>query len=214
MFEPVAPGGGSGSRGEKIPASPEREADRIPLNNIAAWLLACSPIAYILTDVLLLQSGVSVADGWSYFVLGATGFVLLALWDVRYVQAAGYEFPRSTAILAVFGVPFYLVRRVAVTGGTWWQPVTWGILFLAYWGSANVVGFLGGVELDSDWLETVIDENYSNSGVSSTTECPNPAIAPVGGSVTCQSTFDDESWTDVLVTIEAVDGTVSWQEIG
>ncbi|PYF99069.1 protein of unknown function [Georgenia satyanarayanai] len=110
------------------------------------------------------------------------------------------------------GAPVYLVQRRRLLGQSWATPLVWLASVLAYLASAGVVGMLGGVELDPATLEYEIEQGYREYGERAVVDCPDSAIAPVGGSVSCWATFSDGSVAEGVITVENAQGWFTWQE--
>lgn len=181
------------------------------VDNSAAWALASAPILLILVDIVFLQFGWSTVDVLAFAVAAAINGAL-AYKDQRNLEQVGVS---TSAWWAVFLVPVYLLMRTRKAHQTWLVPATWTVCFIAYIGAGQLVGTLGGVELDSSLVETQIEDGYADIGQPGVeAQCPEPAIAPVGGTVTCSATYPSGATYEVLVTVENAGGWITFEEWG
>lgn len=179
------------------------------VDNTIAWALALVPLAFILLDVILLQNGISPLSVVSVLLaVGLSSALIVA--DCLNLRRQGQ--PAPTLWWALFAVPGYLVARRKRLGQSWILPLVWVGAALAYLAAGSTVGALGAVELDPAIVEHEVEQGYREYGDMVAVDCPDPSIAPVGGTVQCSATYGDGTVAEVVITVENTQGWFSWQE--
>lgn len=180
------------------------------VESIAAWILAGTPLLWLLISIVVLQSGISDAVLTLPLLLASW---LLCAWDISNVRRAGLKVSAGMWFTAVLVPPAYLVQRTLRTKQTWWIPALWGITFVIALAMTPLIGILGGVELDTpyveDTIETHLDESLGRTGAEVT--CPEPAIAPVGAFFECDARYPDGTTGTIIVSVLDWTGGFSWE---
>lgn len=180
------------------------------VESIAAWILAVTPVLWLLVSIVVLQSGIS--DAALTLPLFLVSWLLCA-WDISNVRRAGMKVSAGMWVTAVLVPPAYLVHRTLRTKQTWWIPALWGITFVVALAMTPLIGILGGVELDTRYVEGTIeahlDESWGDAGTEVT--CPEPAIAPVGAFFECDARYPDGTTGTVFVNVLDWTGGFSWE---
>lgn len=186
-------------------------------SNVALWAFAGVQIALILVDMFLLRTGTSPLAG-SLTIGGMLNLACLVA-DATAVRLAGYRVPVYLYILGFLIVPLYLILRIRLTKQSWWPLVGWVGAFIVGVASAPLLGYVGGVELDSPVLESSIEDWYMNeggtsmdeTGVSVDVRCPSTLIVPVGDTFACELDGIDGSTETIVVRVDSWLGDISWQ---
>jgi hypothetical protein len=191
---------------------PVPESERGPVDNSVGWLLAVAPLLILLIDAALLLGGLVGAYTWGVWI-GLAVNVALAATDSKLLQKRGY--PVSTG-LAVFLVPVYLVQRARTTKQTYAMPAVWVAVFVAsLTGSFALERALGVVQLDMPGVEASVEDwlNRMVPGTSASVSCPAEDAYQVGASFYC-SVGEIPGITQMAVTVQDVDGSITWQAVG
>jgi hypothetical protein len=191
---------------------PQPEPGSVPVDNSVGWLLTVAPVLILLIDAALLFGGFVEAYTWSLLAAVAVN-VALAVLDTRLLRQRGYDL--STG-LAVFLIPVYLIQRARRTGQTYAMPAVWVAVFVAsVTGSFALERALGVVQLDMPTVEAMLQDWIDDAvpGVTSGVGCPPEDAYQVGESFFCVVN-NAPGVSTMRVTVEAADGSISWQPVG
>jgi hypothetical protein len=172
------------------------------VDNSWAWLLAATPLLFVLIDAGLLLSGYALY-GVS-IVIGLLFIVALLLADRAALKRVGIDLSIGWG---VFLMPVYLGLRSRDSDQSYGPVAAWIAAAIASF-AAYALLLSSIAELDIDRVEAFVKENADSFyGTAQQVECPDREVYRVGSRFTCEAT-DAEGVAQFTVTVEDSDGTV------
>lgn len=176
-------------------------------SNGGLWAFVGVQVALVVLDVIMLRIGVSPV-GVSLVVGGVLNLACL-IFDVWSLRMVGHSVPVYLYVLGFLIVPLYIIFRIRLTKQSWWPLAAWVVVFVV---GIAATPFLGGVELDSDAVETSIEEVYRDEGTTVTVDCPATLAVPVGDTFACGVDGLDSDVDQLTITVDNWLGDISWLE--
>jgi hypothetical protein len=208
-WDPMPPPGPSHHEAPTVEAMATRESGeprlQAPVDNSLVWLLACSPLLYLLVDAALGATAPGAAAPLGVLIAWTVNSILVIL-DYRRLPSVG----RPSVWSGLLFVPWYLFRRSSRLGQTLAIPVVWctaAVASVALPLAAGVATFV-----DAPAVEQSIESGIRDqAGFSVTADCP-PGIPANPGS-TFQCTIEDEFGVTAIadVTIQNATGNFVWE---
>ena len=196
------------------PAADRRPRGRVASTSTSAsWLLAFSPILFLLTAVAVVSINLYYVQTPALWALLLVPYGLGVLWaflDVKKLRRWGHTPP--AAFWGFFTPLVYLiVRKLALPG--WGQLGTFvgiflavGVGHLAFWGTGAAKPFEFAIT-----IQTEIRDDLVGSGQASAVSCPPIADTTTVGSIySCDVTRPDGTHANLWVSIDSEAGDYSY----
>ncbi|MFT4123204.1 MAG: DUF2510 domain-containing protein [Microbacteriaceae bacterium] len=194
---------------------------RLNASTSFVWPIALLPVAQLMVQLVLLTAigmGINPVLFNGIAVIAYLVGVLLAYFDRRALVAGGFERPPHWAFAALT-VFVYLVLRARATlreSGHGIGPlVTYLGLAVLQLASVVVVPGLLIAALPSVFASQIEQSVETDAallaGATMTVDCPDTPPLFAGDEITCVSTSDDSTSTDIIVTLTRANGWIGWQ---
>jgi hypothetical protein len=178
------------------------------VDNTYAWALASVPVISLAVAAPVTLMGFD--DAWTIAIL--VGLVLNVLFAMRDEDRLAEAGVRGWGVVwAVLLVPVYLVGRAGRVSGSVFIPIAWVLATAVYMVGLMVVEERAPVDIDDVWLESAIDDWLDDNGIGGVTDCPEASVR-VDDTFTCEVSGGPASLVEV--TVEDIDGAVTWQVVG
>jgi uncharacterized membrane protein len=172
------------------------------VDNSWAWLLAATPLLFVLIDAGLLLSGYALY-GVS-IVVSLVFIAALLLADRAALKRAGIDLSIGWG---VFLMPAYLSLRSRDTDQSYGPVAAWIAALVASF-AAYALLLSSVAQLDVSRVETFVKENANAFyGTAQQVDCPDREVYRVGARFICDVT-DTEGVAQFTVTVEDSDGTI------
>ena len=200
-------------------AAPERVAKRMKTYTAAVWTIAAMPLIQLALAVALIVGGLGhnlplLAVIWigPYFLI-----LFFAAFDRLLLQTWGHDRPASP-LWALLTAPGYLLARAVRT----FKETGKGFATLALF-AAGLTAVLAGILVLPGLLISVIPDTFATEaekalqsnalslGAVVTLDCPATPPLLIGEQFTCIATKPSGESDSVLVSLQRLNGWISWQ---
>jgi hypothetical protein len=172
------------------------------VDNSWAWLLAATPLLFVLIDAALMLSGYALPIVSLLVALAVLVALLFA--DQATLKRSDIDVSIWWGVLLT---PVYLALRARRSDQSFGPVAAWIAAFIASLaGSALLLSSFA--QLDVDRVEAFVKENADTFyGTAQQVECPDREVYRVGARFTCDA-IDTEGTAQFTVTVEDSDGTI------